>query len=71
MGRSHLIAFKSQTSCRRQRDAYEYEVSLAAEAQQDEAIEEVTVDAVDLFIAAHRACVRVERDRVKVVALCL
>ena len=41
------------------RDASEDEVCLASEAQQDEAVEEITVEVVDPFIAAYPA--RVER----------
>ena len=39
------------------RNASEDEVCLASEAQQDEAVEEITVEVVDPFIAAYRACV--------------
>ena len=39
------------------RDASENEVCLASEAQQDEAVEEISVEAVDPFTAAYRACV--------------
>lgn len=44
-------------SCRMRRDAYQDEECLATEAQQDEAVEEITVEVVDPFIAAYRACV--------------
>ena len=44
-------------SCRMRRDAYQDEECLASEAQQDEAVEEITVEAVDPFIAAYRTCV--------------
>ena len=53
---------------RRRRDAYEDEVCLASEAQQDEAAEKIPVDAVDPFITAPRVCVGVERDRIEAVA---
>ena len=48
---------KEANSCRMRRNASEDEVCLASEAQQDEAVEEITVEAVDPFIAAYRACV--------------
>ena len=41
------------------RNASEDEVCLASEAQQDEAVEEITVEVVDPFIAAYPA--RVEQ----------
>ena len=50
---------KEANSCRMRRNASEDEVCLASEAQQDEAVEEITVEVVDPFIAAYPA--RVER----------
>ena len=55
--RRALNVCRRQTSCRMRRDAYQDEECLATEAQQDEAVEEITVEVVDPFIAAYRACV--------------
>jgi len=55
--RRELNVCRRRTSCRMRRDAYQDEVCLATEAQQDETVEEITVEVVDPFIAAYRTYV--------------